>query len=158
MKDSYEFAVIVEKYCLLLSCPFIYEPSALSPLLRLHTMNFRSKQDITKSNGFSLPLSRVLGHPPIVVLRFTYAATSLVGDQRRGLVAIGKDRDRFGRDTFGEQRGPRNSRNRHVVTNKFVTTWHAPYAAAFLLCLKNASKSALMWSGLVVHIPCGKPG
>jgi hypothetical protein len=38
-------------------------------------MNFRSKKHITKSNGFSLPLSRALGHPHIEVLRFTYAAT-----------------------------------------------------------------------------------
>jgi hypothetical protein len=37
-------------------------------------MNFRSKQYITKSNGFSLPLSRVWGHPHIEVLRFAYAA------------------------------------------------------------------------------------
>jgi hypothetical protein len=37
-------------------------------------MNFRSEQYITKSNGFSLPLSGVLGHPHIVVLRFASAA------------------------------------------------------------------------------------
>jgi hypothetical protein len=33
-------------------------------------MNIRSEQYITKSNGFSLPLSRMLGHPHIEVLRF----------------------------------------------------------------------------------------
>jgi len=38
-------------------------------------MNLQSGQDITKSNGFSLPLSRVLRHPPIEVLRFAYAAS-----------------------------------------------------------------------------------
>jgi len=32
------------------------------------------------------------------------------------------------------------------------------YAAACLLCLKKASMSALIWSALVVGIPCGKPG
>jgi len=53
---------------------FSYKPPAHSPLLRIQTMSFRSKQYITKSNGFSLPLSRVLGHPHIVVLRFDHAA------------------------------------------------------------------------------------
>ena len=42
-KSSYEFPAIVEKYLLLLSCPFIYQPTALSPLLRLQTINFRSQ-------------------------------------------------------------------------------------------------------------------
>jgi hypothetical protein len=37
-------------------------------------MNFRNRQYITKSNGFSLPLLTVLGHPHIGVLRFAYAA------------------------------------------------------------------------------------
>ena len=31
-------------------------------------------------------------------------------------------------------------------------------AAACRLCFKNASRSALIWSALVVGIPCGKPG
>jgi hypothetical protein len=31
-------------------------------------MNLRSKKYITKSNGFWIPLSRVSGHPHIVVL------------------------------------------------------------------------------------------
>ena len=31
-------------------------------------------------------------------------------------------------------------------------------AAALAAPLKNASKSALIWSGLVVHMPCGRPG
>jgi hypothetical protein len=35
-------------------------------------MNFPSEQYITTSDGFSVPLSRVLGHPPIGVLRFAY--------------------------------------------------------------------------------------
>src|SRR5258705_10125558 len=32
------------------------------------------------------------------------------------------------------------------------------HAAACLLCLRNASRSLLIWSALVVGIPCGKPG
>ena len=32
------------------------------------------------------------------------------------------------------------------------------YAAASRLCLMNPSRSALIWSALVVGIPCGKPG
>src|SRR5215475_3697647 len=63
---------------------FIYSPLVLSPLLRLQTMNFRSEKHITKSNGFSLPLSRVLGHPHIVVLRFADAAPWL--KDRTGVV------------------------------------------------------------------------
>src|SRR4030095_13954120 len=43
-------------------------PSGLPPLLRRQTMSFRSKQNITKSNGFSLPPSRVLGHPHVELL------------------------------------------------------------------------------------------
>src|SRR5262245_18479544 len=39
-------------------------------------MNLRSRQDITKSNGFSFPLSRVCRHPHIEVLRLAYAAPS----------------------------------------------------------------------------------
>src|SRR5262249_55968032 len=58
-------------------------------------MDFRSEQDITKSNGFSLPLSRVLRHHPIVVLRFAYAAPSLIGCHG-GILVDRKDRDRFG--------------------------------------------------------------
>src|SRR5215813_3679344 len=48
---------------LVISVPVEVIRSALSTLLRLQIMNFRSKQYITKSNGFSLPLSRMLGHP-----------------------------------------------------------------------------------------------
>ena len=43
-KSSYEFPAIVEKYLFLLSCPSIYPPTALSPILRLQTINFRSKK------------------------------------------------------------------------------------------------------------------
>ena len=37
---------------------------------------FMSKEYITRSNGFSIPLSRLLRRPHIEVFRFTYAAAS----------------------------------------------------------------------------------
>ncbi len=53
-------------------------------------MNFRSQQYITKSNGFSLPLSRVWGHTHIVVLRFAYATPFLISGHGRVLVVVGR--------------------------------------------------------------------
>jgi len=41
-------------------------------------MIFRSKQHITKSNGFSLPLSRGFGHPHVEVL-----VSQWIADEKR---------------------------------------------------------------------------
>src|SRR3974390_484590 len=53
----------------------------------------------------------------------------------------------------------RSGRAYAVAPTSFAITRELPpYAEAFWLCWKKASRSALISSGFVVHIPWGKPG